>query len=134
MSDFETKWRGRMGKLDRQFGERILILPQSAGSYVAGGGDPDRPPFEVVGVLDLPPTIARSEGRGARNGSRADIVVEAITVDFAEAAFANRAAWPKKGDVLRALDRTGNPEFEVVAVEPSGLGRVAFKVVRSNLS
>lgn len=130
MSQFQDEWQNRHGLLDDQFGEPILIVPRATGPYVAGGGDPNRPPFETRGVLDQNPKLARRAGRGGAQADNLDIQATKVVIDFSLKAFTGQSQWPRKGDRLTATSRVEAPEFEVVQVEPSGLGRVAFHCIR----
>lgn len=128
MSDFSKRWSQRHRRLDDEFGERLELVPQASGRYVAAGDDPSRPARQVIGILDLKPTVRRPEGRHAFSADRPDVVTTNASVDFAEEALGPADQWPRKGDVIRALDRDGAPEVEVVTELPSGIGRVSYRV------
>lgn len=129
MSLFLDRWNRKQGRLDGAFGEPLLIRPQAPARYVAGGDDPDRPAFTVVGILDMPASTVIPEGSHAYGGNRPQIDVPAIKIDFDVRVFSGEDQWPRQGDRIQATSRPGQPEFEVTAALPDGIGRVTFKAV-----
>lgn len=105
------------GAVDRQFGERVHVVPRSAGPFVGGGPDPDRVAFEATAIVDLTPVLTSTERSGAAATS---LSVDAIHVSFATSAL---VFTPHKGDRIVALERAERA-FAISTIEPDGVGRV----------
>ena len=99
-----------MGEIDDVFGEAMRILPLTDGRR-----DRDREPLEIIAVLRT--GDRRGQDIDARAGSvgRPGLMADGASLGI------NRAAWPdlviRKGDNAVALERNGEPMFEVLSVD-----------------
>lgn len=97
------------GAVDEAFGETVLHHP-----LASGGVDPERPVSSLVVVLR---TGARSDALGRSREKEVRIGVNAsggyLRID--------RALYPdlivRAGDKIRAMERTGQPWFEILSVD-----------------
>lgn len=105
---------------DDAFGERVLISPLHKGI-----ADPSRQPAEVVGVLRTRP--GKSEnlagGRAQSWSATLDGSVSALAVDGAR--YPDLVV--RRGDAVRALERRGQPWFEVDRIDDRGAPRLVFE-------
>lgn len=115
--------------IDGWHGEMTRVSPRAAGQFVAGGPDPSRSEADVIGIIDFNPLVARIKDRSEYDGFRPEVEGERVHVTYATSRFASPAAWPRAKDHIEALDRPGSPAFQVVTVEPDGLGRILCKCV-----
>ncbi len=99
-----------MGEIDDVFGEAMRILP-----LADGRSDRDREPVEIIAVLRT--GDRRGQDIDARAGSvgRPGLMTDGASLRI------NRAASPdlviRSGDKAVALERNGEPVFEVLSVD-----------------
>lgn len=108
--------------VNRQWSERIRIVPWAATDYSAGEPDTLRPTVEAVGELFFEQSTTEPAPREAR------MVVTDITLSIQVAAL--RDCDPQQGDHVIALDRGEN--FEVSYVTNDGTGRAVIHLLRAN--
>ncbi|BAP94466.1 hypothetical protein [Aurantimonas phage AmM-1] len=106
---------------DDAFGERVLLAPMKKGER-----DPDRAAREVIAVL-------RTGGGGESNlsGGMGQSWRVQLAAGKAEAHI-DLAAYPdlhvRVGDALRALERRGQPWFEVARPDDRGAPRLVLEL------
>lgn len=114
---------------DGEFGEILRILPKTAQSQYGGRkADPERAEFEIRGILRLGRSTTDISGPGR------DAMPTVLPSGVAEAVI-DPNGFPqvltvKKKDLVKALERTGEPVFEVERADPHGRGRVHLLLTR----
>jgi len=99
--------------VDATFGELVRILPMRSGKYSAGGADPDRQERDLYAILTEDHGLQRTDGD--RIGGNFGVNLEAgpIRVSLPKTSFSSRADWPREKDRIQALDRDGQPIYEI---------------------
>lgn len=95
------------------FGERLRLIPQRSGRLtVASGADPDREVKDFIGTLsgELGTLSLSGQERGGGFQSGINFRDRAVTADYKD-----WPAWAKVGDLIKALDQPGEPEFKISA-------------------
>lgn len=110
--------------VDRVHAERVRIIPQHRGNYAAGP-DPSRPAADLPGPLRI--GASENDGGGARRNFTSTIPVGRAELHL------DRALLPegfvvRQGDLVIALDRPGEPRFEVLKPEPDHVARLVLKL------
>lgn len=113
---------------DGAFGERTLIKPQKAGEIFASAPDPNRPPYEAVGIYKEATRLARASGEGSRTAENVDNRMSIHGLSYQLSALGGNLP-PIKGDHIALLDRDDHPEFRVVFVGPGLPGRITVHLV-----
>jgi hypothetical protein len=126
MSVFADAFVARQGSLDSAFGEPLLIAPQVAGEFTAGGDDPANPPFAAVGVLDVEGVVV--DDAGLKTGARSEVAMLKPSADFALSQFGPGRPQPVKGARITATSRAGAPRFVVLDALPDGVGRLTCQL------
>ena len=111
--------------VDRQAGERILVIPYAAGGYLAGGPDPARPPRPLVAQVTEVPKVTRGKGAGVNTGRNAELRLGSHTIKFTTSAL----PWPLADDFHVVLLERGELELKVVGTEPIGTDRTVARLV-----
>lgn len=111
-------------RIDDVMGERTLVTHYKKSEFVAESADPEREPFEVVGVVDFTPTIPQMQDRGRYDGFVPSLAGDKIIVSYDEHRFQNLADRPVAGAVIETLDRPKNFTLRVTRVDPDELGRI----------
>ena len=122
MSAFADAFAGRQGSLDSTFGEPLLIAPQIAGEFTAGGPDPARPPFTAIGVLDVAGLVV--DGAGLKTAARSEVETTNPVADFALTQFGPGRPQPVKGWLITATTRANAPSYTVLDALPDGVSRL----------
>lgn len=117
--------------IDGVFGETIRIEPQFAGGDYAVTADPDRLPFECLGVVTYVLDTLRAEGSGKSNSALPRLAGEAVRVSI-RASLLGGASIRQK-DRLVMLERPGDEALIVHAIEPDDVGRILLRCVRTPL-
>jgi hypothetical protein len=97
-------------EVDEAWSEAVRLLPMASGQP-----DANRDPIEFQAILR---TGARDEDRpnyAGTSGRRAGVMADGGTLRIDRLAWSDVA--PRKGDKFAALDRDGQPMFEVLAVD-----------------
>lgn len=104
-----ANWRALEAKIDRRicnsFGETVRLAFLKNGMV-----DPDRPAVEVDAILHAGGDDSYAPGSGFRvrlSAGKAELVLNRSTY---------AGPMPRVGDKVRALDRAGQPWFEVASV------------------
>jgi hypothetical protein len=111
--------------LDGAFGEALQIVPVVVGEFMRNA-TPASPPFEVVGILDLPTDIL-AVGR-ERDGAHSEVIVQTPSVEFALQQFGPGKPAPKDGDEIVAPSRPGAPRYRVLSAKPDGVSRIVCQL------
>jgi hypothetical protein len=114
----------RSAQVDRVHAERVRIVPQLRGNYGAGV-DPDRSPVETVGPLRV--GAAENDAGGARRNFISNIATGKAELHL-ERSNLPPGFEAKKGDLVIALDRPGQPRFEVERPERDHIARLVLKL------
>jgi len=115
--------------VDRMYGERLRVVPQSVGEFM-NVDDPDRSPYETFGPVDFNPVVATPKAIGKNDGDSVQVSGERIHISLHEQRLPAGAKFPVQGDVIVLLDREGEPRVRVGNREPDGIGRVILRCVR----
>lgn len=111
-------------RIDDEMGERTLVTHYKKSEFVAATPDPEREPFEIVGVIDFTPTIPQMQDRGRYDGFVPSLAGDKISVSYNVGAFKSRSDWPGAGTVIETMDRPENFKLRVTRVDPDELGRI----------
>ena len=113
------------GEVDDVWAERVRHLPMSGAD-----ADPDRPRLEFSAPL-------RTEGRDAHRldertsrGSRASVMAGAGVLRIDREAHPD--VFPRQGDKVVALDRPGEPIFEILSVDDRSHLRLICELGETN--
>lgn len=113
--------------LDGYWGEAVAIGTPAPQRLVASSA-------VTVRLADLIAIVAESgEQLGAvrgHEGFKLDVLAGEVVVSFSRTAFASKAAWPVKGEIIVADDRPVPATFEVVTKALDDGDRVNVRVVR----
>lgn len=111
--------------VDTVMGELTRIEPQGRGDVFAGSADPDRPVLNnVVGIVDFSPIVVTAQDEGTYDGFQPQAAGDKIHISYAESSFPNAAAWPRQGDIIVAIERSGMPKFKLTrSPDRDGIGR-----------
>jgi hypothetical protein len=129
MTHFSQAWAVRQPQLDRVFAETIRLVPMHAGGYAAGIPDPDRAGRQVLAIITEAPQRMRTVDNSVGRDFDRTLVMADTTASIDQARLGTE--WPKVGDLVVAVDRSGEPTFEITAVESDGLARVLLSLVRT---
>jgi len=108
-------------------GERVRIVPQRGGGYVAGGADNVRPPVEVIAYVARAPGVERSQSSGANTGANAELRLSPDTVKFTTSAINYTV---EAGDIVE-FPEAGLPAGRVSRVAPYGTDRTILFLVKA---
>ncbi len=111
--------------VDRQAGERILVIPYTAGGMLAGAPDPTRPPLPVLAQVNEVPKVLRGKGAGVNTGRNAELRLGSHTIKFTTSAL----PWPITDNFHVVLLDRGGLELKVVGTEPIGTDRTVARLV-----
>jgi hypothetical protein len=113
--------------VDRVHGELVRIVPKGKEDQFTGSSDDaERLAIEIVAKLHRENATGRDLGfRGDRN--------RALIASGTSHLYIDRAKLPadyavRKGDVIVALERNGNPEFRIVLVDDRSLARLVLNL------
>ncbi|TVR06634.1 MAG: hypothetical protein EA385_15050 [Salinarimonadaceae bacterium] len=115
--------------VDSLHAETTRLIPRVAGEFVAGGADASRVERDIQGIVDFNPEIARAKEKRQYDGHRPEVDGEKVHISYRVPALGLPATWPRAKDHIRAEDRPGKPVFQVVTVEPDGIGRLVCRCV-----
>jgi hypothetical protein len=121
-SRFAQEMAARSPLLNTHFGERTRIEPQRRGEFTRVGADPDKPPYEAVGVWQ--PKAQNVQMRHALGSSSADNVQIAVDYDhvsYLKSVLGDEARWPRAGWGIVRVNEPGQPVFEVAHAAADGV-------------
>jgi hypothetical protein len=127
-SRFALRERRASATIDREYAERTRILPRVAGTYMVGVGDNTRAELDVLGIVDLKPVVARIKDKAEYDAFRPELQGDVAHVSYDVGRFASVAEYPREKDHIVLLDR-GNEKYQIVDVDPDGLGRILCRCV-----
>lgn len=122
MSVFRDRFARQQSRLDKAFGELLEIRHVVAGEFVGGRLDPNRPPFQVIGILDMPRQVVA--GGGSDDGAKAELVMLPAQADFDASQFSEAKPPPEQGTIVVAVGRSDQPKFRVRKPLPDGVSRI----------
>ena len=132
-SRFAAAWGSKQHRLEKAFGERLLVIPTLAGDFSAAA-DQSAPPFEAFGILDEPDKLGMPRGQTASDKS--DPILDDPCVDFAEAQFGEGRPRPLNGFEIVAPDRAPPgggpaPRYRVLDdLSDGSVPRAVYKLAR----
>ena len=112
------------GAVDRQAGERIRIVPYTAGGYVVGAPGTARPAKEISAVVAEVPKTVRTAGNATNSGHNAELRTASHTVKFTTSALPYKLV---SGDRVILLER-GSAELVVNHTDPFGTDRTVARL------
>jgi hypothetical protein len=115
--------------IDREHGEITRVLPRAASAYLAGHADGTRAILDIIGIIDTKPVIGRIKDRAEYDAHRPEVSGDTIHVSYTKTRFTDPAQWPRKGDHIQAIERSGTPKYQVTDVDDDGIGRIVCKCV-----
>lgn len=108
---------------DEDFGESIRFEPMVSSQYGGAAADPGRAAFTIIAVLRMGGDEADLGGDRSGNwNAKVPTMPGALHVDRVK--LAGRVL--KKGDQVVALDRPGQPRFEIARVDPMHVARLVL--------
>ena len=118
--------------IDDLYGEPIKIVPRADGEfYEAATADPSRNERTVPGILDLQPQVVRMRSIGRDDADSSEIATDRVHVSFDVRELGERALWPRRGDMLVAIERSSDNSFRVINPEFDGVGRLLCRCSRT---
>lgn len=109
---------------DHDFGESVRIEPKAVSQYGGAGPDPQRAAFTITAVLRVGGDEQDLGGDRAGNWkARVPSMPGALHVDRAKLPAGMEL---RKGDQVVALDRPGQPRFEIARVDALHVARLVL--------
>lgn len=118
--------------VDDHHGENTRIVPKVSGQYFSSSADGSRPPFDVIGVVDFNPVVARPKDQGQYDGYQPGLTGDRIIVSYTATRFDAPGKHPPADNYeihLLAAGRQGM-KLRVTRVDPDGLGRLICVCVK----
>ena len=110
--------------VDRQAGERVRIVPYTAGGIIVGGPDPNRPPSDLVAAVTEVPKNNRNAVNATNSGHNVELRTASHTVKFTTMHLPYKL---KPGDRVVLLER-GSAELKVNSADPFGTDRTIARL------
>lgn len=114
-----------MDIVDDTFGERLQILPRTKALGERSAPDPERASVIVVGVLRRQSSLG---DRGAFQGGQwnGEMPTDYATIYIQHTVTPDYGL--RDGDQIQAIDRPGEPFFEIAKVNRDHVGRLEIRV------
>lgn len=120
--------------VDHTYSETTRIVPMARGK-LSTSADPDRQPYEIVGIVDLSPMVVGARASSRYVADSGSVTADKIHVSYSEQLLpVNRALWPRKDDEIECDDRPDPIRLKVEVAEPDGLGRMIVKCTRMKVT
>jgi len=116
--------------VDRINAETVRVVPKAKSTVLVGTDDPNRTPYEVRAILEITEEIERPTGDGTRNGNIGTMMIPAVTLTIETERLVPPNTAPRKGDVIVAIEREGQPQYTVNSAAPMGQQRVSMVLSR----
>jgi len=113
------------------FGERVRFVPVKGGKYTEGARDPDREEKDFTAVVTVDQGVQRTDGDSIGDKFGIGIVGAPIRISVNASLFPVPDKSLRKGDRLIALERPGQPVFEVVRPAPDNATRIVIFCVEA---
>jgi hypothetical protein len=108
-----------------------VVRPVGGSAYVASSAPPQILHAAMPGVIDEDAKVFGLDGdAGGQRDFRGQMQAGAIIVSYDRRLFADIGDWPRKDDLIQAIEREGAPVFEVLTATPDEGHRLNCQVVR----
>lgn len=123
-------WPDRLARVrasvDRELADLLTAHPQRLSQYGGAAPDPDRPAFDLAGIL-----LVGEGGESDLSGGNSGTWLARIPVGEAELQL-DPAGWPaarnlRKGDLVVATQR-GGAVYEIARVDPPRRNRIVLRL------
>lgn len=125
-SDFAGAFQRARARLDRTFGEPVVVHPMQAGEYFRAAAS--GPSYEAAAIVDLADEIWRAAG--VADAGKSEVVVMQPQAEFALSAFGPGRPQVKAGDEIELVSREGAPRWRVQDARDDGVSALVCHLVR----
>jgi|GEM_PF-2351147 len=113
------------------FAERVRFVPVKGGKYTEGARDPDRDEMEFPALLTVDQGVQITSGDEMGDKFGVGLVGAPIRISVSAGIFIEPDKDLRKGDRFIALERPGQPAFEIVRPAPDNATRIVIFCVEA---